>query len=1103
MMSRNKFILIAILLFILSACRKEQKSVLFEDVASRSGIVFENKLTYDRNFNIYTYRNFYNGGGVAIGDINNDGLPDVYLTSNMEKNKLFINRGNFKFEDISAKAGIEGKNSWSTGVAMADVNGDGWLDIYVCNSGDVAGDNKQNELFVNNKNGTFTDKAVEFGLADQGYSTHASFFDYDKDGDLDMYLLNNSYQAIGSFNLQKKVRDVRDEKGGDKLFRNDGGKFVDVSSQAGIYGSVIGFGLGVTVGDVNMDGWPDIFVSNDFFERDYLYINQKNGTFKEDLTNQMKSISVASMGADMADINNDLFPDIFVTEMLPGDDARLKTKTTFEDFDKYSYNLENDYYHQFTRNMLHLNQNGQGFLEIGRYANVEATDWSWGALMCDFDNDGKKDIFVSNGIYKDLTDQDFLNFIASEEAMSAIIKDNKVDYKKLIDVIPSEKIPNYLFKNIDGVSFRDISASSGISTPSFSNGSAYGDLDLDGDLDLVVNNVNMPTFVYKNNQRSIDTTSAYIQLDLKGRGNNTHAVGAKVFCFSPHQTLYQELMPMRGFQSSMDYAIHLGLGKTTKVDSIIVVWPNDFTTKIVGPKLNKRYHLEEPSNGIRFNYGRFQSLGKKRIFTEDIHVRLPFIHRENKFVDFNNDRLIYHMMSTAGPAMTIADFNGDNMDDVFIGGAKDQAAGIYLQNTKGNFIEIHNEVFIKDAASEDVRSSAIDVNGDGLKDIYVCSGGSEFSQEAEALIDRLYINKGNGHFEKSKGLPSLFSSTSAVAVTDIDNDGDEDIFVGERLKIFQYGIPCNGTILINDKGVFRDKTQEIAHELKNIGMITDATWVDIDNNGFNDLLIVGDYMVPHVFLNDGKKLFDKSSQYLPSNCNGWWNSIKAEDLNGDGKKDILLGNLGTNTRFKANAEHPICMYVNDFDGNGSVEQIICKKKGEKYFPMALKHDLVEQLPSLKKKFLKYQDYKDKSIDQIFDKEILKKSLVYFCDEQRSIVLANDGEKFRKIALPEKVQWSSTYDFEVGDFNHDGIVDLILGGNLNGVKPEVGRYDASNGLLLLGKGNFEFDPVPYYESGFTVAGEIRNISKITIANEPYLLVARNNDGVKFFKIGNEQ
>ena len=742
---------------------------------SKTGITFSNELSYTDDFNVYKYRNFYNGGGIAVGDVNNDGLVDLYFTANQKPNELYLNKGEFKFQRVTNDAQVAGSKAWSTGVTMVDINADGWLDIYVCNSGDVAGDNKQNELFINNQDGTFTEKASAYGLDDEGFSTHAVFFDYDKDGDLDVYLLNNSYQAIGSFDLRRNERPKRDRLGGDKLMRNQDGKFIDVSEQAGIYGSVIGFGLGVSVGDLNNDDWEDIFISNDFFERDYLYINQQNGSFKEVLTEQIKSISGASMGADMADIDNDGDNDIFVTEMLPINYQRLKSVTTFEDWTRYQYNVKNGYHHQFTRNMLHRNNANGTFSEVGRFAGVEATDWSWGALFFDINNDGLKDLFVSNGIYKDLTDQDYLQYISNEEVVNALMKENKVNFEKLIDIIPSEKVPNQAFINKGNTQF-EAAKNLGLNTPSFSNGSVYTDLDNDGDLDLVVNNVNMEAFVYENQQKE---SHNHLQIRLEGSGKNTFALGTKIKVVTSKDTLYFEQQPARGFQSSVDPLIHIGLAEATEVD-LIIKWPLGKQTILKNIVANQRFTINEQ----RVVKVKKETLTKNpSLFVPVEKTPLIYTHREANFVDFHRERLMYHMCSNEGPEVAQGDINGDGREDIIIPGPKNQPSTVYL-NLKEGMLPLLQKDINKIARAEHTESLLFDADQDGDLDLYLASGSIEMSPYSDYLYDRLFFNDGKGNFSMSpQKLPASEApiSTGCVRAADIDNDGDLDLFVGERI----------------------------------------------------------------------------------------------------------------------------------------------------------------------------------------------------------------------------------------------------------------------------------------------------------------------------------
>lgn len=1078
-----------LIVFILSCGKTEENKTQFELLSSETtNINFSNDLTSTDTFNVYRYRNFYNGGGVAIGDVNNDGLQDIYLTANLKENKLFLNKGNFKFEDITKKGNVGGTKAWSTGVSMVDINADGFIDIYVCNSGDVKGDNKQNELFINNGDGTFLEKAAEYGLADLGFSTHASFFDYDKDGDLDVYLLNNSYQSIGSFNLTKNERPNRDVLGGDKLFENNNNHFVDVSEKAGIYGSIIGFGLGVTVSDLNNDGWEDIYVSNDFFERDYLYINQQNGTFKEQLTSAISSISGASMGADAADINNDGFNDIFVTEMLPKDYERLKTVTTFEDWNKYQYNLKNDYYHQFTRNMLQLNNSDETFSEVGRFSGVEASDWSWGALFFDMNNDGSKDLFIANGIYKDLTNQDYLRYVSNEEVLQSLVKGNKVDYKKLIDIIPSNKVKNHAYINKGNLAFER--ENNGLNAEGFSNGAAYGDLDNDGDMDLVVNNVNMPLFVYKNN---LDTQKTnYVKLILNGEGANKNAIGAKIKLATKSGNYYLEQQPVRGFQSSMDNRPNFGFKDKENV-SLTVTWPSGKRTQLENIEVNKTLTLFEKDAQEYLNK---DEKNNKKLFIKDQNT-LQFVHKENNYSDFNVDRLLPFMRSTEGPKMAIADINNDGKAAVFIGGSKNNISSLFLQNND-SFTQSKTSVFNKQKSAEDTESLFFDADGDGDLDLYVCSGSIETSKYSANYLDKLYVNDGKGNFSISnQKLPSItkFHSTSTVIAADIDNDNDLDLFVGERAVPNSYGVPGSGFLLINDgKGNFIEKSESLAPQFKNLGMITDAVFIDINKNGYEDLVVVGEFMGIEVFENQ-KGSFQKLKDSPLSQVKGWFKTIEKSDLDNDGDSDLILGNHGLNSRFRANEKHPIKLFLNDYDNNGFLDPILSfTAENGKNYPYALRHDLVDQLKYLSKKFPDYDSFKAATIEDIFTKEQLQKSTVLEANTLSSIILINEGNfKFKIQELPTETQFSPIYAIATSDFDKDGDQDIILGGNLNGVKPEFGKYDASFGNYLENIGNNQFK---FHQTGkgLKAKGQIRDIKVLNNT----IFITKNNDSLEVYK-----
>lgn len=1073
-----------------------------------TGISFLNSIENKKDFNIFKYRNFYNGGGVALGDINNDGLTDVFLTGNKEPNRLFLNKGDLKFDDISETAGIMGDKPWSTGVVMADINNDGFLDIYVSNAGNMKGNNHDNDLYINNGDNTFTEQAAAFNLAKTGFSTHASFFDYDKDGDLDAYILNNSNIPVSSLGYAEQ-REVRAQdwdrvpeifRGvGDMLLRNDNGKFVDVSEASGIYGSLIGFGLGVMVVDINDDLYPDIYVSNDFYERDYLYINNQDGTFTEEITKWTNHLSLSAMGIDIADINNDGHADVFITDMLPEPDQRVKSVMEFEGYDVFKLKQSKDFHQQYIQNTLQLNNGNGSFSEVAYYSGVEATDWSWSGLLFDMDNDGLKDIFITNGINHDLTDLDFVDFFANEIIQKMALTGRKESIDSIINKMPISPLPNYAYKNNGDITFSKANSEWGFELPSMSNGAAYGDLDNDGDLDLVVNNVNMPSFVYRNNTERKKEHN-YIKLRFKGADGNRFGIGTVAKVYYKDQIINQTLQPSRGFQSSVDYPMTIGLGKEQKIDSIRIIWPDDATEKLVDVKVNQTLVFDRANTDVTYTIPKPTTT---KSLLEEVSNPKVLAHKENNYNDFNNEGLIYRSLAQEGPAMASGDVNGDGNEDIFIGGAKGQTGALYLHKGNGNLDTPTTNFFTADASFEDTTAAFFDMDGDGDLDLVVGSGGNEIGMET-TYGSRIYINNGKGGFSKSTiKLPSTNKNVSVIAPHDFDADGHIDLFVGSRSVVGTYGVDPNHLLIRNNgDGSFSDVTERSAYDLKDAGMITDAVWADIDGDNKKDLITVSDWGTPKIFKNSGRRL-SKSASQLDS-LHGWWGAVQHKDLDGDGDEDLILGNAGSNLHYKPKENQPMKLWVNDFGKDGTIEQIVTQNYDGGDYPLHQKKELTSQILALKKENLKASVYAKKTIDKLFSTEVISNTIVRKATLSESIIAINEGNgKFTVKKLPAQVQFSCICGIVCADVNIDGHTDLIMAGNNFEFKPQYSRLDANYGNVLLGDGKLGFDWKNYDTSGFFIREEVKHLQLFKDnKGKTFLVAAINNEQPKIYKVNEE-
>jgi enediyne biosynthesis protein E4 len=1106
------------------ACRQQEKK-LFEKIAPADcGIEFLNTITEDKAHNVFTYQYYYNGNGVAVGDVNNDGLTDVFFTGNQTPSKLFLNKGNFKFEDITAKAGVAGKDAWRTGANMVDVNGDGLLDIFVCYSGFGTEQDRAKQLFINNGPGkdgipSFTEKAAAYGVDAPGtYTSQSAFFDYDNDGDLDMFLLNHANEFYSPFSNTTRLRTLRHPQYGNRLYRNDDGHFTDVSQDAGIYGGGINFGLGVSVSDINNDGWPDIFVTNDFHEQDYFYLNNKNGTFKEVAQKVFAHMSRNTMGADIADFNNDLLPDVFTLDMLPETNYRQKILQGADEYDKYNLMVDSGYGHQNNRNMLQLHRGFTKdslpvFSEIGQLSGVSNTDWSWASLMADFDNDGWKDIFVTNGYLRESTNLDFMKYEVAEALDEARKKGLDVStpqaYEKnmplyeLVKKMPSTRISNYLFRNTGDLHFENETSNWGLDEAGVSSGATYADLDNDGDLDLIVCNNNDPVWIYKSHVNETRQNN-FIKIKLEGDRKNVFGIGAKVIVTTDSSEQLQEMYPVRGYQSSVDYILNIGLGKQKNIKDIKVWWSADSVTIITNPTVNQLITISK-KQAVAMSHA---VAATPPLFTDITAASgLGFRHQENVFVDFKREFLIPYELSRQGPGMAKADVNNDGLEDIYIGGASGQSGALYLQVSDGVFKPSPAQPWQADAASEDIGSCFFDADNDGNADLYIVSGGNEWLMPGPTLQDRLYKNDGKGNFIKiTDAIPEEVFSGSCVKATDFDKDGDMDLFIGASCIPGRYPYSAGNILLRNDldrasgKMLFTNITSTAAGDaLFKAGMVNDAVWSDIDKDGWEDLVVIGSWMPLRIFHNEkGTKFSETTERAGLGTSGGWWCRILPADVDRDGDIDFIVGNLGTNTQFKPNVQEPLTTYAGDFNNDDITDPVMTWYLQHTSYPFNSRDELAEQMPVLNKRFLRYADFANATINTILTPAQIEKATKLYVYATHTSLLINNGGKFEVKSLPAEAQFSMMSALSYKDYDGDGKEDIFMAGNFYPFRVQQGRCDAGMGCLLKGNGKGDFVPVSRQRTGLYIAGDVRDMRELKNKNGSVIVISKNNDAVQVLR-----
>ncbi|MCF8368041.1 MAG: VCBS repeat-containing protein [Bacteroidales bacterium] len=1057
--------------------------------SNQSGIEFTNQIHEDSIYNYFNYPYIYNGGGIGVGDINNDGLPDLYFTGNQVQDELYLNEGNLSFRRITIEAGIKHSDgSWHTGVLMWDANADGFLDIYVCRSGKSdSPDIRKNLLYINNRDETFTESADIYGLDDNGYSTQAYPFDYDKDGNLDLYVVNHRVDFIKNSYYDFEDDKIIDYSSSDHLYRNNGNNtFSEVSIEAGIQNKA--WGLSASVGDFNNDGWEDIYVANDFHQPDFLYINNRDGSFSENLKAYFKHTSFYSMGSDLADMNNDGLADLIVLDMVSESHLRSKRMMASMNTDNFRTLVENGYHYQYMINTLQLNNGIGPFSEIGQLAGISKTDWSWAPLLADFDNDGWKDLFVTNGIKKDVTDNDFR--ISMEKELK---EKGSMSWKKATQALPSATIPNYIFQNSHKLKFKNQTMEWGISEPINSNGVAYADLDLDGDLDVIVNNMEAPSNIYQNLKQETEASN-FISIRLNGPSSNPFAVGSKVKIYSAKQMQMLSLYPSRGFQSSVEYMLHFGIASNCQIDSLIIEWPDGFVQKMGNIQVNQMLEIEYDSN--EFYTSPINSKAKIGLFidyTKNLGVNVR--HIENDFDDFTEEVLLPHKQSELGPWLAAGDINQDGLEDFYLGGAYLQTGKLFLQQTKGTFILAPSQPWSAEIEFEDLDCLFFDADQDADLDLYIVSGGAEYYQNDPHLQDRLYINDGKGNFARdTKALPEMWVSGLSVSPGDFDQDGDIDLFVGGRLVPGLYPLAPRSFLLENNNGIFRDVTEIYAPSLTNPGLVSDALFTDVDGDDDPDLLVIGEWMPVSLYENQNGRFTNITNEMGLSESSGWWSRIAPVDWDLDGDTDYIIGNIGENNKFKPGEDRPLYVYLNDFDHNGSVDMYLAKESNNVKLPVRGRECSSLQLPGIVEKFPTYNDFGLAQLEDILGPEEMAKAYVLESKVFSSCILMNDNGNLHLHPLPAEAQFSQLNGIITEDFNADGFPDLLIAGNNFGTEPETARYDASNGALFFNDTKGGFNYVPVLQSGFLATGNVKSLLKIDLGNsknKSIILVGNNN------------